>query len=175
MGLTKGYVQIYTGEGKGKTTAALGLALRAVGRGLKVFMVQFMKAPDSSGEHFAARSLDKLLTIKALGRKGFIIGDPTPQDRQMALEALGEAKAAMLSGQYDLIILDEVNVAVSLTLLEVKDLADLIKTRPDQVELILTGRNAHPEIMALADLVSEIRPLKHYFDSGVRAREGIES
>jgi len=175
MGLTKGYVQIYTGEGKGKTTAALGLALRAVGRGLTVFMVQFMKAPESSGEHFAARSLDRLLTIKPLGRQGFIIGDPTPQDRQMALDALNEARGAMLSGQYDLVILDEVNVAVSLTLLEANELVDLIKARPDQVELILTGRNAHPEIMALADLVSEIRPLKHYFDNGVRAREGIES
>jgi len=175
MGLSKGYVQIYTGEGKGKTTAALGQAFRSVGRGLKVFMVQFMKAPDSSGEHFAARSLDNLLTIKALGRKGFIIGDPTPQDRQMARDALNEAKTAMLSGQYDLIILDEVNVAVILALLEVKDLIDLIKAKPDQVELILTGRNAHPEIMALADLVSEIRPVKHYFANGVRAREGIES
>ncbi|MFH1091590.1 MAG: cob(I)yrinic acid a,c-diamide adenosyltransferase [Pseudomonadota bacterium] len=173
--MKKGYVQVYTGEGKGKTTAALGLALRALGRGFFVFMVQFMKPPDSSGEHLAAERFQGKFTLRPSGRKRFIGREgPEAEDIRLAQTALAEARSIMEAGAHDLIILDEVNVAVAFGLIKVEQVIELIQARPPQIELILTGRYAKPEVLALADLVSEINPVKHYSDSGVTAREGIE-
>jgi cob(I)alamin adenosyltransferase len=170
-----GKIQIFTGEGKGKTTAALGLAWRAVGRGLKVLMIQFLKAPDTSGEHFSAKALAPMLVIKPMGRKGFIHRRGCePQDVELAKAALAEARSAMLSGEYDIIILDEVNYAVHFGLISVEEVLKLMDSRPENLELVLTGRYARPEIISRADLVLEIKKIKHPFDKGVGAREGIE-
>jgi cob(I)alamin adenosyltransferase len=170
-----GKIQVFTGEGKGKTTAALGLAVRAIGRGLKVFMVQFLKAPDTSGEHIAVQSLAPMLIIKAMGRRGFIgKGGPTPQDCGMAELALNEARTAMLSGSYDIIVLDEVNVAVHLGLITLETLLEFLESKPDRVKLVLTGRYARPEIISRADEVQEMKNIKHYFDKGGKARKGLE-
>ncbi|MBM3303195.1 MAG: cob(I)yrinic acid a,c-diamide adenosyltransferase [Deltaproteobacteria bacterium] len=170
-----GKIQVFTGEGKGKTTAALGLAWRAIGRGLNVFMVQFLKAPDTSGEHFAAHAFAPMMMIKPMGRKGFIRRRGwEPLDTVLAELAMEEARAAMLSGEYEVVILDEVNMAVHLGLVHVKNLLDLIGAKPEHVELVLTGRYAHPEIVMRADVVLEMRKIKHHFDDGVAAREGIE-
>jgi cob(I)alamin adenosyltransferase len=170
-----GNIQVFTGEGKGKTTAAIGLAVRAIGRGYKVFMVQFLKAPNTSGEQIALQSLAPSIIIKPMGRKGFIFRRGCePADVAMAKEALDEARSAMLSGNFDVIVLDEVNVAVHLGLIDVHDILDLMNSKPDNVGLVLTGRNACPEIIDRADVVTEMKKIKHHFDNGVRARNGIE-
>ena len=171
----KGKIRIFTGEGKGKTTSALGLAWRAIGRGLKVFIVQFLKAPDTSGEHFTAHAYTPMITIKPMGRKGFIRRRGIePLDAAMAELALQEARIAMLSKEYDIIILDELNVALNLGLVKVEDVLHLIEFKPENVELVLTGRDAHPEIITRADVVREMKKIKHHFDQGIPAREGIE-
>lgn len=170
-----GKIQVFTGEGKGKTTAAVGLAVRAIGRGFKVFMVQFLKAPNTSGEQIALQALAPSMIIKPMGRKGFIFRRGCePADIAMATQALDEARSAMLSGNFDVIVLDEVNVAVHLGLIDVQDVLDLINSKPDKVGLVFTGRNASPEIIDQADVVTEMRKIKHHFDKGVRARNGIE-
>jgi cob(I)alamin adenosyltransferase len=168
-------VHVFTGEGKGKTTAAVGLAWCAIGRGLKVFMVQFLKAPDTSGEHFAAKAFEPMFTIKPMGRKGFIRGrGGDPLDKSLAARALGEARTAMLSGDYDMVILDEINVAVNLGLVPIEDVLDFMDARPDGVEIVFTGRDAHPDVIERADSVLEMKKIKHPFDQGVAARKGIE-
>jgi cob(I)alamin adenosyltransferase len=170
-----GKILVFTGEGKGKTTSALGLAWQAVGRGRKVFMVQFLKAPDTSGEHFAVHAFAPLLTIKPMGRKGFIRrSGPDTLDTDMAEQALKEARAAMVSGEYDVVILDEVNVAAHLGLIRIEHLLELIDLKPASVDLVLTGRSAHLELIHRADVVLEMKKIKHHFDDGVAAREGIE-
>jgi cob(I)alamin adenosyltransferase len=170
-----GRIQVFTGEGKGKTTAALGLAVRAIGRGLKVFMVQFLKAPDTSGEHLAVQSLAPMLIIKAMGRKGFIGKNGSdPLDSSMAEHALEEARTAMLGGSYDVIILDEVNMALHLGLISLQGLMEFLDAKPDNVELVLTGRYARPEIISRADAVQEMKKIKHHFDKGGKARKGFE-
>jgi cob(I)alamin adenosyltransferase len=170
-----GGVHVYTGEGKGKTTAALGAAWRAVGGGLKVFMIQFLKSPASSGEHFGAEAFGGMLTIKPMGKKGFIWrkgGDSL--DSRMVLQAMEAARTAVLSGDYGMVILDEVNVAIHLGLIAPEDVLELINNKPENVKLVLTGRYAHPEIIKRADCVFEMKKIKHHFDLGVEAREGIE-
>ena len=170
-----GKVQVFTGDGKGKTTAAAGSALRAAGRGLKVLMIQFLKAPDTSGEHFAAKALEPMITIKPMGRKGFIRRRGCePLDAVMAETALEEAKMAMVGGEYDMIILDEVNIAVHFGLISVEAVVKLMDSRPEKVELILTGRYARPEVISRADVVLEMKKIKHHYDKGIGAREGIE-
>jgi cob(I)alamin adenosyltransferase len=168
-------IQVYTGEGKGKTTAALGVAWQAVGRGLKVFMIQFLKSPASSGEHFAAEAFGGMLTIKPMGKKGFIRrkgGDSL--DTRMAVQAMETARTATVSGEYDIVILDEINVAIHLGLIAPEAVLELIDSIPEQVQLVLTGRYAHPEIIKRADCVLEMKKIKHPFDLGLEAREGIE-
>ena len=170
-----GQILVFTGEGKGKTTAALGLALGAIGRGLKVFMVQFLKPPDSSGEHWAAKSLAPMLIIKPMGRKGFIRRRGCdPLDAFMAQLALEEARSSMLGGTYDVVILDEVNVALHFGLLDVEEVLEFMESKPDNVELVLTGRFVRPEIIERADGVEEVRKIKHHFDKGGIPRKGIE-
>jgi len=173
--MEKGLVQVYTGNGKGKTTAALGIALRAVGHGFKVLVVQFMKGNTEYGELEGARKLYPYLTIKRAGREGFVSKlHPDPADVQVAQEGFSLAKKAIESRDYDMVILDEINVAIDYGLVPLSDLLQLIDSKPETVELILTGRNARSEIVEKADLVTEMVDRKHYYDRGIPARKGIE-
>lgn len=176
-GLKTGLVHVYTGEGKGKSTAALGQTLRSLGRGLRVYIVQFLKRDGSfSGE---IESLSKFGDNVKLVRYHQVhpIFDPNvdiEQLRASVSEALSEAQKAMLSGDYDIIVLDEINNVVAGGFAEVKTVAEFISSKPDKVELILTGRNAAEEIIEMADYVTEMRCIKHPFQKGVPARRGIE-
>ena len=173
--ITQGMIQVYTGDGKGKTTAALGLALRAVGHGFKVCIIQFMKGEDITGELRAAEKLSSWLTIKPMGRTGFIQkGRSSPEDRALARKALDYARDLMLNRSCDILILDEVNVAVSFGLLDVEDLLSFLDRKPTELEVILTGRGADPRIIERADLVTEMKNIKHYFEKGLPDRVGIE-
>ena len=174
MTLERGCVQVYTGNGKGKTTAALGLALRAVGRGLKVCILQFIKGGGPYGEHLIAEKLAPLLTIIQTGRPGWVNTKDITADRTAAQEAFTQAKELLTSGEYDLFICDEINGAVGFGLIDVEQVLELISLKPEQVELVLTGRNAHERVMEAADLVTEMREIKHYYKAGVPARTGIE-
>jgi cob(I)alamin adenosyltransferase len=175
MRLEKGQVQVYTGNGKGKTTAALGLAFRACGRGLKVCMIQFMKGGGPYGEHLAAERMAPGLTIIPFGREGWVNRDnPDPEDCRLAEEALKCGSEALSSGDYDLVILDEVNGAIHFGLIKAEQLLELIHSRPARVELVLTGRNADQRVIDAADLVTEMCEIKHYYKTGIPARVGIE-
>jgi cob(I)alamin adenosyltransferase len=175
VGLQKGLIQVYTGDGKGKTTAALGLALRAVGRGLRVVMIQFLKGDQETGELNTARRLSPDLIIKPMGRKGFVDpGDPGDEDIRLARGALQEATKILDERLCDLLVLDEVNVAVSFGLLEEAAVLKLMDDKPDDVELVLTGRGAPSSFVEKADLVTTMACTKHYFDQGEAARVGIE-
>lgn len=171
----RGLILVHTGNGKGKTTAALGLALRAAGRELMVCMIQFMKGGGPYGEHLAAPRLAPYLTIIQTGREGWVNREnPDPEDKRLARDALQMAGEAVAGGRYDLVILDEINGAVSFGLLSVEEVLALIGTKPATVELVLTGRNADQRIIEAADLVTEMREVKHYYKTGVPARVGIE-
>jgi cob(I)alamin adenosyltransferase len=169
----QGYVQVYTGDGKGKTTAALGLALRAAGAGLKVFIGQFIKSMPYNEIKALERFSDQI-TIAQFGRGCFIRGNPCQADIDMARQALADIGAALTSGQYDVVIADEANVAYGCKLILEADLVALIEKRPPHVELVLTGRNAPPAVIQRADLVTEMKAVKHYYDKGILARDGIE-
>ncbi len=169
----KGYVQVYTGSGKGKTTAALGLAMRAAGAGLRVFIGQFIKNEQCS-EHWGLERFGDAVTIRQYGR-GFIgKGGATEADIRAAAEGMHEIGEAVRSGSYDVVVLDEINVAVHYGLVDVDQVVRLIEEKPEGVELIVTGRYAHERVIAAADLVTEMREIKHYSDKGVKARVGIE-
>ena len=174
MSLELGRVQVYTGNGKGKTTAALGLALRAVGRGLKVCVFQFIKGGGRYGEHLAAEKLAPLLTIIQTGRPGWVNTKDITEDRRVAQEALARAEELLTSGEFDLFICDEINGAVGFGLIDVEQALELISRKPEKTELVLTGRNAHQRVIEAADLVTEMREIKHYYKAGVPARTGIE-
>lgn len=168
-----GYIQVYTGDGKGKTTAALGLALRAAGGGLKVFIAQFIKKRRCS-EHAVLERLKDLITLRQYG-EGFILKRKANRaDIRAAQCGLDAVKEAIGSRKYDVVILDEANVAVNCGLISVKDLLELLAAKPEKVELIITGRHANPEIIRMADLVTEMKEVKHYGKKGVQARVGIE-
>ena len=169
----KGYVQVYTGDGKGKTTAALGLALRAAGAGLKVFIAQFVKGAEYNEIKALGRFSD-LIVLKQCGRDCFIYRDPCEEDKRLACAGLEEAEEAMLSGNYQVIILDEANIATYFSLFPVERLLETIRKKPAGVELVLTGRKADPRVLEIADLVTEMCEIKHYYQKGVEAREGIE-
>jgi cob(I)alamin adenosyltransferase len=174
MKLEKGLVQVYTGNGKGKTSAAFGLALRAAGRELKVYIVQFIKGGFDYGELYVVDKIPNV-TLKAFGRGKFVMAKPPEQaDIELAEEALRHANEIVRSGKYDIVILDEINVALNLKLIDSKNVLELIKSKPEHVELVLTGRNAQPEIVELADLVTEMKEVKHPFTKGLPARKGIE-
>jgi cob(I)alamin adenosyltransferase len=173
--MKKGLIQVYTGDGKGKTTAALGLALRAVGHGMKVLIIQFMKGSIEIGEIKAAQKLAPYLTIVPMGRETFVSKDnPHPEDIKIAREGLLLSQKAIQNGEYDVVILDEINVAIEYGLISISDLLHLLDSKPNEVEIVLTGRNARPELLERADLVTEMVKRKHYFDEGVPARKGIE-
>jgi cob(I)alamin adenosyltransferase len=171
----KGMIQVYTGNGKGKTTAALGLALRAVGHGRKVVIIQFLKGKEISGERVSAKLLAPLLTIIPMGRHGFInTVNPDPADKQLARTALEYAKELIRKKACDILILDEVNVAVAYNLIPVQELLEVMDSKPETMELILTGRNALPKVLEKADLVTEMKKLKHYYDKGIPGRISSE-
>ena len=170
----QGYVQVYTGEGKGKTTAALGLALRAAGAGLRVFIAQFIKSAPYSEIKALERYSDQI-SIRQFGRGCFIRGNPCQADIDLARQALEAIGAALRSGDYDVVIADEANVAFGCHLVSEADLIALIDARPPHVELVLTGRNAPEGVVQRADLVTEMKSIKHYYEKGVSARKGIES
>lgn len=174
MVLERGCTQVYTGNGKGKTTAALGLALRAAGRGLRVCVFQFIKGGGPYGEHLIAGKLAPLFTIIQTGRPGWVNTKDISTDRCIAQEALIRARGLLTSGDYDLFICDEINGAVGFGLIDVEQVLELIRLKPEKVELVLTGRNAHEQVMEAADLVTEMREIKHYYKAGVPARTGIE-
>jgi len=169
----KGYVQVYTGDGKGKTTAALGLALRAAGAGKKVFIAQFLKGRASSELKSIAR-LAPDITLKQYGRKNFILTQPDQRDIKKARKGLEEVKNLISSGAYDLIILDEINLLVHLKLISIEEILSLLDIKPASLELVMTGRSAHPRLIDRADLVTEMLEIKHYYPRGVPARKGME-
>jgi cob(I)alamin adenosyltransferase len=172
--LDKGYIQVYTGNGKGKTTAALGLTLRAVGAGLRVFFVQFTKGRTCS-EHATLKRLAPQVRFALYGSDRFIFGKPSEEDIAAARQGMQEVGEVIRSQECDVVVLDEANVAVKLGLLDPEDLLALMDDKPPTLELIITGRDAHPRIIERADLVTEMRCLKHYYDTqGVAARAGIE-
>jgi len=173
--LKRGLVSIFTGQGKGKTTAAIGTAVRAAGHGLKVHIIFFLKG--STYEHGEFKSLSKMpgVTISSFGKKGWIREkDTSAEHRQQAQLAFEEARKAVTGGQYDLVILDEINVAISFGLIELEQVIKLIEDKPEHVELILTGNDADPRLVMMADLVSEILAIKHPFTEGIKARKGID-
>ncbi len=169
----KGYLQVYTGNGKGKTTAALGLSLRAAGAGMKVYIAQFLKQGDYS-EIKALERFSDAIVLEQFGLGQFVKGKPTQAEIDTARKGLDKAQQRLSSGDYDMVILEEANVAVAVGLFSVKDLMDVIQQRPDHVELVITGRSAAPEVIEKADLVTEMKAVKHYYDQGVQARIGIE-
>jgi len=171
----KGYIQVYTGNGKGKTTAALGLALRAAGHGFRVYIGQFLKG-QAYGELRSARKLAPLITIEQFGRKGFIHVTENPEDEDIdrARKGLKQCLEAMLSRKYRIVILDEIHVALHFKLLTEKDVHAFLDKKPPGVEVVLTGRYAPPSLIKRADLVTEMKEKKHYYSRGVRARPGIE-
>ena len=173
--MKRGLIQVYTGNGKGKTTAALGLALRAAGHGLRVLMIQFMKGNIQYGELEASKRLSPYLTIKQMGRETFVSRtNPDPVDVELAQKGLSLAREAIQSQAYDIVILDEINVAVDYGLIPLSEVLNLMDSKPASVELILTGRYAKPEILEKADLVTEMVERKHYYQKGIQSREGIE-
>jgi cob(I)alamin adenosyltransferase len=174
MVLERGCVQVYTGNGKGKTTAALGLALRAVGRGLKVCFFQFIKGGGPYGEHLIAEKLAPLFTIIQSGRAGWVNTRDISEDRRVAQEGLLQVQEILKSGDYDLVVLDEIHGAVGFGLIDVEQVLELMAMKPERSELVLTGRNAHERVIEAADLVTEMLEIKHYYAAGVPARTGIE-
>ncbi len=171
----KGYIQVYTGNGKGKTTAALGQAIRAAGHGHKTYFGQFLKGQDY-GELSAIKKLSSFITIEQFGRKGFIHVTENPDEEDIARAQKGLAKCAkmMMSQEYRIIVLDEINVAVHFNLFSEKDIHDFLDARPEDVEVILTGRYAPDSFIQRADLVTEMKEIKHYYKTGIQARLGIE-
>jgi len=169
----RGYVQIYTGDGKGKTTASLGLSLRAAGAGLKVYIAQFIKSGDYS-EIKALKRFEDLITVEQFGLGRFIKGRPSDADIQAGGEGIAMLKKVFAEGRYDVVIAEEGNTAAACGLFPVDTLLELIVARPDSVELVITGRGADPRVIDRADLVTEMQAVKHYYAQGVAARVGIE-
>ena len=174
-----GYIQVYTGNGKGKTTASLGLAMRALGRLWKVLIIMFTKGGDDYGELNSFRNLSpeikNNLTIIQAGLDRIVYAEnKTLSDKKEIQKGWQIAKKAILNDEYNLIILDEANIAIDLGFIDVDDMVNVLKTKPVDMEIVLTGRNANEKIIELAHLVSEIKPVKHYWDTGISARKGIE-
>jgi cob(I)alamin adenosyltransferase len=174
--LKQGFVQIYTGDGKGKSTAAIGQAVRAAGFGLKTYIAQFMKEYPYN-ELISLKLLFEWITIEQFGGDDFVYKKELPSKEELGKAKIGlqSAKEKMLSREYDIIVLDEALVAIYFKLIETNDLVEFIKQKPENVELILTGRDCPDELIELADLVTEMKEVKHYYQKGVTSRKGIES
>ena len=171
---TRGMIEVFTGHGKGKTSAALGIVLRALGHGRRVHIVFFMKGKFPYGEQEVLSTLPNV-TFESFGFLEFC--DPNnvkPEEKEQAQKALDAARKAMLSGEYDIVILDEINVATAWKLVDVEDVIKLIREKPEHVELILTGRYAHPRLIEIADLVTNMVKVKHPYDKGILSRQGID-
>jgi len=168
-----GLVQVYTGDGKGKTTAALGLALRAAGHGLRTYIGQFLKGRPT-GELKAAKLLEPYLTIEQFGEADFVLTRGDPRQAALARRGLQRIRQILASGEYDIVVLEEINVALELELIPLEDVLALMEERPSEVELVLTGRGAPQELISRADLVTEMVAIKHPYQRGVKARLGIE-
>jgi len=172
-----GLTIVYTGKGKGKTTAALGIVLRATGYKKKICMIQFIKGSWHYGEMESSKRLEPEFEMVAIG-KGFvgIIDDKSPKEdhQKIAKEAIKISNEKIQSGKYDIIILDEINYAVNLNLISLEDVLELIKSKPENVDLVLTGNYAKEEVIEAADLVTEMREIKHPFQKGIKAKEGID-
>lgn len=174
-GIGKGYIQVYTGNGKGKTTASLGLSLRAAGHGLKTVIIQFMKGWIDYGELRGVEMLAPHVEIHQAGRDTFVNRkNPDPEDIRLARQGWELARATIGEKKADIVILDEINCAVDFGLLPVGEVLERLRTKPDGMEIVLTGRGAPPEFLELADLVTEMREVKHYYTKGVDARVGVE-
>jgi len=174
--IRRGLIIVNTGPGKGKTTAAMGTALRAVGQGMRVLMLQFLKGSWHYGELDAVKAFGDRFVMKQMGR-GFVkVGgaETDPEDVRMVEEAWREAEAAILSGEWDLVVLDEINYAISYGMLDAAKVVEVLKRRPEMVHVILTGRSAHATIIEVADTVTEMRQVKHAYEKGVMAQKGIE-
>jgi len=174
--IRRGLIIVNTGPGKGKTTAAMGTGLRAVGQGLRVLMLQFLKGSWHYGELDAVKAFGDKFVMKQMGR-GFVkVGTekPDPEDVRMVEEAWAEAEKAIQGGNWDLVILDEINYAISYGMLDPENVAQSLRSKPEAVHVILTGRNAHPTIVELADTVTEMRQVKHAYEKGVLAQRGTE-
>lgn len=174
-----GYIQVYTGNGKGKTTASLGLAMRALGRCWKVLIIMFTKGGNDYGELNAFRELapdiaNNLKIVQAGLDRIVYLDNQNEKDKEEILKGWELAKQAIKNDEYQLIILDEANIAIDLGIIDVDEVVEVLKNKPDNMEIVLTGRNAHPKIIEIAHLVSNIEPVKHYWDKGISARKGIE-
>ena len=174
-----GYIQVYTGDGKGKTTASLGLAMRALGRDWKVLLIMFTKGGDNYGELNSFRNLSpkitRNLTIVQAGLDRIIYSDnKTEEDERIIKQGWDLAKRAIKKNTYNLIILDELNIVTSLGIIDIDEVVEVLKAKPERLEIVLTGRDADPKIIEIANLVSKIMPVKHYWESGITARKGIE-
>ncbi len=174
-----GYIQVYTGDGKGKTTASLGLCMRALGRNWKVLLIMFTKGGDNYGELISFKKLSSEindnLTILQAGLDRIVYSDNVNKDDETEIQKGWKiVKEAIKNNSYNLIVMDEANIALDLGLIDLKDMVETLKNKPEEMEIVLTGRNAKPEIIEIAHLVSKIEPVKHYWDTGVVAREGIE-
>ena len=174
-----GYIQVYTGDGKGKTTASLGLAMRALGRCWKVLIIMFTKGGDDYGELISFRNLSEQisqnLTIVQAGLDRIVYSDnKNKNDEEEIRKGWELAKKAITNDEYNLIILDEANIAIDLKFIDVDEVIKVLKNKPEEMEIVLTGRNANPKIIEIAHLVSEIKPVKHYWNTGITARKGIE-
>jgi cob(I)alamin adenosyltransferase len=172
--MKRGYIQVYTGNGKGKTTAALGLALRAAGAGLKVFVAQFIKKETCSEHAIIEERLKDLITVQQYGEGLILKRKRSESDVKAAQRGLAEVKEITRSSRYDVVILDEINVAVQHDLINLADLLDIMDKKPHGVELVITGRGAHDQVIEKADLVTEMKDIKHYWEKKVKARRGIE-
>jgi cob(I)alamin adenosyltransferase len=174
--LKQGFIQIYTGNGKGKSTAAIGQAVRAAGFGLKTYIAQFMKEYPYN-ELISLKHLSEWISIEQFGGDEFVYKKELPGEEELAKarNGLQTAREKMLSGEYDIVILDEAIVAIYFKLIETKELVEFIKIKPQNVELILTGRYCPAELIELADLVTEMKEIKHYYQKGITSRRGIES
>jgi cob(I)alamin adenosyltransferase len=171
----KGFIQVYTGNGKGKTTASLGLTVRAAGHGLRSVIIQFMKGWIDYGELRGVEMLSPFVELHQAGRDTFVNrNNPDPEDIRLAREGWELAKKTILERKADIVVLDEINCAIDFGLLPVSEVLDLLKIKPDGLEIVLTGRGAPEEIIAVADLVTEMKEIKHYYDEGLDARIGVE-
>jgi cob(I)alamin adenosyltransferase len=174
--LRRGLIIVNTGPGKGKTTAAMGTALRAVGNGMRVLMLQFLKGSWHYGELDAVKAFGDKFVMKQMGR-GFVkVGgaETDPEDIKLVEQAWAEAEQSIMSGRWDLVILDEINYAIGYGMLDPAKVVEALKRKPEMVHVILTGRNAHPSIVELADTVTEMRQVKHAYENGILAQRGIE-
>lgn len=173
--LESGRIQVYTGDGKGKTTAALGAAFRACGHGMDVYMIQFMKGDINYGEIFASEFIPTF-TIVQFGKPTFVDKDnPAEEDIKLAQTALDHARVIIEEGEWDMVILDELNVAIDFRLVELEKVLEILDSKPENVEIIITGRNVKEEIIERADLVTNMMKIKHYYDKGIKARTGFEN